>query len=138
MVTPLEDQQALLARLLGHWTEGAGSQANPDRAEALDRVVGVPDLEAAVAWVTEQAGSRPKVVATSARDEGSLTLPRVRSWLDSEPVLLVLGTGHGLAPAVLDKADGVLRPLRPLSGYNHLPVRAAAAILLDRLLGDAG
>lgn len=138
VVTPLEDQRDLLGRLLGHWTEGPGSRSNPDRAEALDRVAGMPDLDAAVAWVTERAGRRPRVVATSARDTGSLTLPRVRAWLDSEPVLLVLGTGHGLAPEVLEKADGVLRPLRPLGEYNHLPVRAAAAILLDRLLGDAG
>lgn len=138
VVTPLEDQQALLGKLLGHWTEGAGSRSNPDRAEALDRVAGLPDLDAAVAWVEAQAGSRPKVVATSARDAGSLTLPQVREWLRDEPVLLVLGTGHGLAPQILERADGVLRPLRPLGEYNHLPVRAAAAILLDRLLGDAG
>ena len=138
VVTPLEDQQAMLARLLGHWTGGAGGRGNPDRAEALDRVAGLPDLDAAVDWVAAQAGSRPKVVATSARGAGDLTLPRVREWIAAGPVLLVLGTGHGLAPAVLEKVDGVLRPLRPLGGYNHLPVRAAAAILLDRLLGDAG
>ncbi len=29
----------------------------------------------------------------------------------------------------------VLAPIDGLSGYNHLPVRAATAIILDRLLG---
>ncbi|HLB25443.1 MAG TPA: RNA methyltransferase, partial [Nitrospirota bacterium] len=31
--------------------------------------------------------------------------------------------------------DFTLEPNEGLSGYNHLPVRAAAAIILDRLLG---
>ena len=60
----------------------------------------------------------------------------VRDWLAEGPVLLLLGTGHGLAPEVLEKADGVLPPIRFLDGYNHLSVRSAAAILADRLLSD--
>ena len=51
------------------------------------------------------------------------------------PVLLLLGTAQGLAPEVLARCDGVLRPIRDL-GYNHLSVRSAAAILADRILGD--
>ena len=97
-----------------------------------------PALARPGAGVEAHAGTRPQGVATSARGAGSLTVPRVRKWLEREPVLLALGVGHGLAPEVLERADGVLRPLRPLGEYNHLPVRAAAAILLDRLLGDAG
>lgn len=40
------------------------------------------------------------------------------------PVLLLLGTAQGLAPEVLARCDGVLRPIRYL-GYNHLSVRSA-------------
>lgn len=138
VVTPLEDQLALLARLLGHWTAGPGARTNPDRAEALAGVAGLPDLDAAVAWAARRAGTQPRLVATSARGPGSLTFPQVREWLEREPVLLLFGTGHGLAPQVLERAAGVLRPVRPLGDYNHLPVRAAVAITLDRLLGDTG
>jgi len=49
----------------------------------------------------------------------------------------VLGTGHGLAPEILTRADAIASPVRGFSAYNHLPVRSAAAILVDRLLGDA-
>lgn len=56
--------------------------------------------------------------------------------LEERPVLLVFGTGHGLAPEVLEGCDAILRPLRWMDGYNHLSVRAAAAIIMDRLLGD--
>ena len=52
-------------------------------------------------------------------------------------VLLVFGTGWGLAPAIIERAAVRLCPIespRP-DGFNHLSVRAAAAIIFDRLLG---
>ena len=52
-----------------------------------------------------------------------------------EPCLLLLGTAWGLAPEVLAGADGVLPPISGRTGFNHLSVRSAAAILFDRLLG---
>jgi hypothetical protein len=51
-------------------------------------------------------------------------------------VLVLFGTGWGLAQGVIAGADAVLEPIRPRRGdYNHLSVRAACAIALDRLLG---
>ncbi|WP_243438372.1 tRNA (guanosine(37)-N1)-methyltransferase TrmD [Fundidesulfovibrio soli] len=135
-VTPLEDQQALAATLLGHWTGGAGGKGNPDRAEAFGMVRVVSTLEDAVAGVTESCGQEPLVLATSARPDGALTPGGVRQALEERPVLLVLGTGSGLAPEALALTHGLLAPVRPYGGYNHLPVRAACAILLDRILGD--
>ena len=136
VATPLEDQQRLAEELLEHWTQGAGSRSNPDRAQALGRVRVVEFIEDAVAAIQGTTGCAPKVVVSSARGAGGLTPRNVREWLQVEPVLLVLGTGHGLAPQVVRSADGALRPIRPLSSYNHLPVRSAAAIYLDRILGD--
>jgi tRNA (guanine37-N1)-methyltransferase len=49
----------------------------------------------------------------------------------------LFGTGHGLAPEVLNSAEFSLPPIRP-GTYNHLSVRAACAITLDRLFGDEG
>src|SRR5690606_16528271 len=49
-------------------------------------------------------------------------------------VLVLFGTGYGLAPAALALADVVLTPIHGASDYNHLSVRSAAAIALDRLL----
>jgi tRNA (guanine37-N1)-methyltransferase len=54
---------------------------------------------------------------------------------ENRPVLLILGTGWGLAPQILDDVDAVLEPIHGVNGYNHLPVRSAASILMDRLLG---
>ena len=136
IVTPLEDQRALAAELLGHWTSGPGKEANPERGQALERMLVVPLLEDAIASIRAATGKSPLVVATSATMQGSLLPSQVRSWLRGQPVLLVLGTSHGLAPQVIQAAHGVLRPIRPMNAYNHLPVRAAAAICCDRILGD--
>jgi hypothetical protein len=53
----------------------------------------------------------------------------------SAPFLLLLGTGSGLASEVVEKAQYRLAPIEGIDGYNHLSVRGAAAILLDRLAG---
>jgi len=52
------------------------------------------------------------------------------------PCLLVFGTAWGLSESIKRAADYVLDPVKGNTNYNHLPVRAAAAIILDRLLGQ--
>jgi len=140
VLTPLNDQQRLARTLLRHWVEGPGGAANPDRAEAMSRITVLDGLDAAIRDIEERTGQRPRVVATSARFERARSplvgLDAVRGWLGEGPVFLVFGTGSGLAPEVLDAADARLAPIRFLAGYNHLPVRAALGITVDRLLGD--
>jgi len=139
VVTPLEDQQRLLETLTHHWTCGAGGASNPDRAEALRLVEAAASVREAVERVERDFGQRPAVVGTSARDAGKvprMTPGQVRALARERPVLLLFGTGHGLAPEALNACDGILRPLRWMDAYNHLPVRAAVAVTLDRVLGD--
>lgn len=139
--TPLKDQLRVLQEILRHWTQSAAGRANPDRAHALELVRPALSLDEAIEDLTAYAGSRPRLVASSAVWPGQKNAPApltpgaVRDWCREGPVLLCLGTAHGLAPEVLARCDGVLRPLRFLS-YNHLSVRSAAAILADRILGD--
>lgn len=136
--TPLQDQRRLARHLLAHWTAGRGLRSNPDRASALEQVHIVDSLDSAVRQVHEQTGSAPLLVGTSANAAATLSYARLRQSLEDRPVILALGTGHGLAPEVLEGCAGVLPPIRFFSGYNHLSVRAAAAVIVDRLLGDAG
>ena len=144
-VTPLCDQLRVLEEILRHWTRGPGGVGNADRAQALGLVQPATSLEEAVAHMTAQHGTRPRLVASSAvwpakgkaSQPGRMPMtPRdVRRWCDQGPVMLCLGTAQGLAPEVLEQCEGTLRPVRFL-GYNHLSVRSAAAILADRILGD--
>ena len=137
VVSPLRDQLTLAGRIVDHWCTGPGSRSNPDRAEALSLVRLHESLDAALAAVSADHGCPAALIATSAKGPVTLSFAAARELIAARPALLVLGTGHGLADAVLARADGVLPAIRPFSDYNHLSVRAAAGILTDRLLGDA-
>ena len=52
---------------------------------------------------------------------------------DGPPWLMLLGTGSGLTDDLVGRCDAVLEPITGPTDYNHLSVRAAAAVLLDRL-----
>jgi tRNA (guanine37-N1)-methyltransferase len=136
LVTPLKDQQMLARRLISHWLEGPGRAANPDRSTALSGVHITDDLGQAVAAIEARCGMAPRLVATSARVPGGTPARKVRDYLESQPVLLLFGTGSGLAEEILDQAGEVLRPIRFLDSYNHLSVRSAVSVYLDRILGD--
>jgi len=141
IVTPLNDQQALAGRLIRHWCEGIGKTLLPNRAEALERLRVVEHVGDAVLEIEREWGKSPTVWATSAREqEAALSHEAARRILERSetPHLLLLGTGWGLAPGALGRADALLDPIRGVDGYNHLSVRCAAAILLDRLLGNRG
>ena len=136
VTTPLEDQRNLLQSLLGHWQEGAGAKTNADRAEAFSLVKPAASVEEAVNDITERTGRRPLLIGTSASGSGNVTFSGVREKLRNVPVLLVFGTGQGLSPYLCDTFDFMLPPLRRFGSYNHLSVRSAVAIMLDRILGD--
>ena len=79
-------------------------------------------------------------LATSARDieQDSISYQSLRQRLTAgEHCLLLFGTGWGLAPAVMAEVDAVISPVGSGRAYNHLSVRSACAIILDRLLGES-
>lgn len=138
IVTPYEDQQELAGQIVRHWTEGYGGTVNPDRKEALSLLKVRADLQEVIAEATEKWGARPRVFATCARpQENTRGYGEVRDLLrQGQPLLLLFGTAWGLAPEVLRGVDATLPPLRGQGDFNHLSVRSAVAIILDRLLGE--
>ena len=92
-----------------------------------------------IADITENEGCRPKTVGTTAsRHPGGLSYRRLREMLaDPTPVVLAFGTAWGLSDEFMADADHILDPVVGVGGYNHLSVRSAVSIILDRLLGDA-
>ncbi len=136
VTTPLEDQRRLLETLVTHWTTGEGAAANADRAKAFALVRAAASVEEAADDVAARCGTRPYLVATSASGTGGMGFAAIRALLRERPVLLLFGTGRGLAPDICSRCDAMLPPLRPLGGYNHLSVRVAAAIVMDRIVGD--
>jgi hypothetical protein len=138
VVTPLADQRGLIQRILAHWTEGSGGTYNPKRREALELIRLVGSIADARKAFADLVGRPALVVATCARERpGAQSFRRLQRILaGGTPLLLLLGTAWGLADEVFVEADAVLEPLRGPVPYNHLSVRSAASIMLDRLVAD--
>ena len=136
LVHPITAQRDLVVAVKRHWTEGSGARRIPDRQPPLSQV----ELAASLEEAKSAFSSDCETWVTSAKPlPGAVdhNLARGRLQEPGPDVLLVFGTGWGLANSVVDAASVRLAPIVSprLDGYNHLSVRAAAAIFLDRLLG---
>ena len=139
VVTPLEEQRKLVSELAGHWL--CGQSPNQDRRTALSLVRVADSIKTAVSRIWKETGREPFVVATSARvQDKTVSWGQLRSGLremrlSGQALLLLFGTASGLADTVFAAANAVLEPLEPDAPYNHLSVRSAVSIAVDRLLG---
>lgn len=138
IITPLDDQRRLAERIILHWTNGYGARYNADRKEAFKIADIARSLEETIDKIQEIEGEKPILIATDAtkRTRESITFSRTIDILNSEKTVLILfGTAWGLHEEVIDMADFMLEPIRGKNGYNHLSVRTAAGIILDRIAG---
>jgi hypothetical protein len=138
VVHPVSAQRELATRIKTHWVSGSGARRIPTREAAMALVQVVPALPD----VYDALGGRSNLdlYVTSARAAGRhvTTYSEAQSRMKerARPSLVLFGTGWGLAPELIDACDVLLAPLEGSgAGYNHLSVRAACAIVLDRLLG---
>ncbi len=157
-ITPIALQREKIAHIIDVWQEEAAALAagsvdhfapgplpglpSGHRSHALAAVEVRASIEDAVASIASLHGAPPLVIATSARLHGgppTLGFAELRSVLaetaPDRPVALLLGTGHGLTERAISLANYVLAPVSGQPAFNHLSVRSAAAIILDRLFG---
>jgi len=138
VITPLESQVQLVERITRHWVEGAGFSYNPTRKESLSLVQVIRSIDEAEQELGRLWRKKAKRVATGASPHpNNIGFEPFRKLLEDQetPFLIVFGTGWGLTREVKDGSDYVLAPIEG-KGYNHLSVRSAVAIILDRLLGE--
>jgi hypothetical protein len=138
IITPLESQIQLVGRLIRHWVEGAGSVYNSTRKESFSLVRVSQTIDEAEREISDLWQKKVKRIATGAsRYPESISYGGLRKLLENEdsPFFMLFGTGWGLTQEVKDGSDYVLAPIEG-KGYNHLSVRSAVSIILDRLLGD--
>jgi hypothetical protein len=140
IVTPFVAQRELVDSILGHWEQDKANAYNPDRQDALSIALAVDSIETAIERITELEGQRPMIAVTGANFDsfdGDVLQLTKKIEESSMPCFLLFGTGWGLHPNALLKADFKLSPINSKNsdGYNHLSVRSAVAIYLDRLFG---
>lgn len=141
VITPIKEQQELVREITAHWLNG--SSPNSDRKTALSTVRIATSLQDATDSIVQETGIMPIPVATSARERGGyMRWSQLRKLMAHEtgsssraPILLLFGTASGLAASVFRNDIIVLEPIEHNRSYNHLSVRSAVAITLDRLLG---
>jgi hypothetical protein len=144
LVTPIEVQHELVGRILGHWRSEKSQRYHPDRVEAVCLVRLAHTFDEVKAAIRAKHGEDPEVVLTDASP-----IPNALSYADyrreleapgrTRPVVIVFGTGWGISEAFYPEVHRILAPVYGLEGqegYNHLSVRAAVAIVLDRLFGQ--
>jgi len=138
VVTPLADQKVLVESIIAHWVTGAGAKYNPKRRQALELIRIAHDLDEVIGDLASATGRRPVCIGTSARQtEETIGYYQLRrQFREGTPYLLMLGTAWGLSEEILHRVDYRLPPITGPGDYNHLSVRCAAAIILDRLLAS--
>lgn len=137
-IHPVEAQQRLAGDILEYWQHGYGAVYNADRKEALSIVKLKATLQDAVEEIRAACGKPPVIVTTDARVfPNTISYYNLRREMEHAdvPYLVLFGTGWGIERELMQSFDYILEPIIGRGEYNHLSVRAAAAIILDRLLG---
>jgi tRNA (guanine37-N1)-methyltransferase len=139
IVTPITSQRDKAAHIAKLWIDDAQGE---HRARALALVRTAESIEAVIAELTAGHGMAPLVVATSARSGSFPAIPRrspsalhAEASTNPAPLLILLGTGWGLAEGLIPSVSRMLAPIEGASEWNHLSVRSAGAVILDRLFG---
>lgn len=135
VVTPFEDQQVLAHKIIEHWTEGVGGEINPDRKQALELIRVAPTFEDACADINKEHKNRLITICTSAKEYGkSVSIEKLKEELNKEnPYIIAFGTAWGLSEQFIEYCDMILEPIKGNGEFNHLSVRSAVSIYLDRI-----
>lgn len=139
IVHPVQAQRDMALRIMNHWKTGAGSRYNANRKEAFKETELVPDLQSAIRMIEEECGKKPAIVTTDARvypNTVSYRAMREKIHNEDQPVFILFGTGFGMTKEMMKEFDYIIEPIYGGGSYNHLCVRSAVAIILDRLLGE--
>ena len=139
VVHPSVSQQKLIQDILAYWQDGYGGVYNSDRKEAFSLVQMVNNLDEAVEAIAMTTHKKVYTVATDARlYPNTISYRRLKTEIFSEDrvYLLLFGTGWGMTQELMERCDYILEPVAGASDYNHLSVRSAVSIIMDRLLGE--
>ena len=137
VVTPLNDQKEIAEKLISHWINGHGSINNPIRKQALELIRLLDTVDQVIHDIKLKEGNFPKTVVTHASiHPQNINFDEIKIIINkNSPILFLFGTAWGLSKDLIESCDYILEPIRGNSEYNHLSVRSAVSIILDRLLG---
>lgn len=128
IVHPNQSQLDFAQKIIDHWLKGFGGQYNPLRKRALEIIRLVHDIDE----IKRQTGAF--LVGTSAAGvEGCISWAEARRRACSQDMCLLFGTGWGISPRLFKTFDAVIEPIAGRGDFNHLSVRSAVSIAIDRI-----
>ncbi len=135
IVQPMEEQKKVVERILHFW-ETVGYEYNPNRLEAISILSVKDSLNDVVNEIRGIEGITPFVIGTSAKKrENTISFTEAAIKLKDEiPLLVVFGTGWGIPEEFENNFHTFLPPIVGIGEFNHLSVRSASSIVLDRLI----
>jgi hypothetical protein len=133
VIHPDEKMRSIATQLASHWTQGEGKTYNPDRFKALQVMKIVSSLDEARKEIELRTGQIPVTVGTTARKKENFITIKALKKEKNRPVLILFGTAGGMEDNFLNSLDFLLEPIDIGTGYNHLSVRSAVSIFIDRL-----
>ncbi|AKI98245.1 RNA methyltransferase [Kosmotoga pacifica] len=139
VVSNLPAQREIVGNVLEYWLKDFGKEYNPSRSEALTVVKTAMYIEDAIEEIKKIEGKAPRLIYTSAKNgPDRISYSEISKIIkkSEDPHLILFGTSWGLPKEVLDLCHYVLEPIRGNASFNHLSVRAAVAIILDRIIGE--
>ena len=137
IINRLESQKKLFERIKKFWDSDIARKYNKDRVKAFSVLDYEFNIDDAVKKIITQEGVDPVIVTTTAaRIEGQISMKQLNDLTENKPILLLFGTANGLTEDTHNNADYILLPIDGAHEYNHLSVRSAAAIVLDRISSE--
>jgi len=136
IVQPVDAQRAVIKKQLDYWLSQEGFKTNPTRNEIVKMVKLVYTFDEVIEDIQNTRGEKPVLVGTDARDYSnkvSYEFLREEIKKRERDFLIAFGTGYGIPPDLMATFDYILEPIYGAGDWNHLSVRNAVAIILDRL-----
>ncbi|MCX7965229.1 MAG: RNA methyltransferase [Syntrophorhabdaceae bacterium] len=140
IVTPLPKQRMIMERLIEHWRHGYGADYNPIRSAALNTIAMRESLEGLLDEIKKETDMMVIGTSSKLRPHKAIGYDEVKTLVHKKRkhILLLFGTGWGLTDETVEICDRMLEPIRGTYEYNHLSLRVAIGIILDRLFGERG
>ncbi len=136
IVHPVDAQRAVIKKQIEYWSSEEGLKTNPTRAETVRLIKLVYSFDEVLEDIQNTRGRKPAVVGTDARTyQNTVSYDYLKREIDKRErdFLIVFGTGYGIPPDLMQSFDYILEPIYGAGDWNHLSVRNACAIILDRL-----
>ena len=139
IIHPNDRQKEIFEHILAFWKTDIAAIYNQHRVDALSVIGFSKSINDTINFIKNQENNEPIIVTTTARHlDNQVSFEKIKKMIEiaERPILLLFGTGNGLHDDTHKQADFVLNSIKQKANYNHLSVRSAVAIVLDRLFSE--